>query len=491
MGECTVRLGCSFKPESVKKKTSLLERGNGEMNVRVDRKKLIGWIISILVPVLIAFVPITDDFTRELKIFFVITIFVILLIAFELLPKMISALLLPSLYLMSGIVPIETAFGSWTSATVWLVLGGLIFSNVLEDCGLLKRIAYFVIGKCGGTYTGAVFGCFLIGIILNLITFCNGWLVASALVYGVCKAMGLKPSKESALICFAGTIGATGSTIFLYYPGYFAMMETSIGEFIPGYQMSMLTSFKYNGFAIVLYILTILIMMKVYKTKDLKLEVGKELFHEKYRELGPMSAKEKKGVVMIVILIVYLFTTRFTGLPAAYGFMAVPVLMFLPGIEISDSSVVAKTDFTMVFFVATCLGIGIVGAEVGFGTFLTNIAVPMLSGKSVLFACVAFILFGMLANFFMTPYAMMGGLTLPFAQVAVSLGISPIVACMCLLYACEILFLPYESAGNLIMYGYGMMPMKEFIKQEGLKSVLMIVGFIVVVYPLWNLFGFI
>jgi hypothetical protein len=41
------------------------------------------------------------------------------------------------------------------------------------------------------------------------------------------------------------------------------------------------------------------------------------------------------------------------------------------------------------------------------------------------------------------------------------------------------------------MYGYGMMPMKEFIKQEGLKSVLMIVGFIVVVYPLWNLFGFI
>lgn len=42
-------------------------------------------------------------------------------------------------------------------------------------------------------------------------------LVASVLVYGVCKAMGLKPSKESALLCFAGTIGATGCTVCLYY----------------------------------------------------------------------------------------------------------------------------------------------------------------------------------------------------------------------------------------------------------------------------------
>ena len=70
-----------------------------------------------------------------------------------------------------------------------------------------------------------------------------------------------------------------------------------------------------------------------------------------------------------------------------------------------------------------------------------------------------------------------------------SLGINPVVACMILVYACEMLFLPYESNGNLIMYEYGMMPMKDFIKQEGLKTLIMFVGFIVVMYPLWNLFG--
>ena len=87
------------------------------------------------------------------------------------------------------------------------------------------------------------------------------------------------------------------------------------------------------------------------------------------------------------------------------------------------------------------------------------------------------------------PLAMLGGLSIPFAQIAVSLGINPVVACMILVYACEMLFLPYESNGNLIMYEYGMMPMKDFIKQEGLKTVIMFAGFIAVMFPLWNLFG--
>ena len=89
----------------------------------------------------------------------------------------------------------------------------------------------------------------------------------------------------------------------------------------------------------------------------------------------------------------------------------------------------------------------------GFGDFLTAIVVPMLEGRGTLFVCLMFLTMGMFANFFMTPYAMLGGLSLPFAQIAVSLGMSPVAACMLLLlYACELLFFPYESAGNLIMF---------------------------------------
>ena len=459
------------------------------MSTSADKKKRIGWAVSILIPVIIAFIPVSGDFTESLKRFFMITLFMIMIIAFELFPLLVSAILLPSLYIVSGIVPAATAFGSWSNTTVWMVLGGLIFSTVLDECGLLKRIAYFVIRKCGGTYGGVVYGCFVIGILLNLVTFCYGWVIAGALIFGVCKAMDLKPSRESSLVCFAGTIGCTGSTVFLYYPSYYSMIETSLQEFVPEYSMGMFTTFLYNGCFIIWCLLTLFILMKVYKTKKMDGKLNRKIFDEKYEQLGKMSKKEKKAVAMIVLLFAWLFSSNFTGLPAAYGFMTIPYLMFVPGIEIGDKEIIGRINFSMIFLVAACLGIGVVGASVGFGDFLTNIAVPFLSGKSVLVVCISFMLFGMIANFFMTPLAMLGGLSIPFAQIAVFLGINPVVACMILVYACEMLFLPYESNGNLIMYEYGMMPMKDFIKQEGLKTLIMFVGFIVVMYPLWNLFG--
>ena len=132
------------------------------MSTSADKKKRIGWAVSILIPVIIAFIPVSGDFTESLKRFFMITLFMIMIIAFELFPLLVSAILLPSLYIVSGIVPAATAFGSWSNTTVWIVLGGLIFSTVLDECGLVKRIAYFVIRKCGGTYVGVVYGGFVI-----------------------------------------------------------------------------------------------------------------------------------------------------------------------------------------------------------------------------------------------------------------------------------------------------------------------------------------
>ena len=118
------------------------------MFTTLDKKKRIGWTISILIPLIIAFIPVSENFTVSLKLFFMITLFMILIIAFELFPLLVSAILLPSLYMVSGIVPASAAFGSWSNTTVWMVLGGLIFSTVLDECGLLKRIAYFVIRNC-------------------------------------------------------------------------------------------------------------------------------------------------------------------------------------------------------------------------------------------------------------------------------------------------------------------------------------------------------
>lgn len=454
-----------------------------------NKTSLIGWLVSLLIPVVVWLIPVSEMFSGQLRLFFVITSFVICLVAFNLLPLMVSAVLLPSLYAISGLVPMETAFSSWTNNTVWMILGALVLATVLDECGLLIRIAYWTIRKCGGTFTKTLYGIFIVGIILNLITFCNAFIITMVLVYGICKAMNLKPSRESALICFAGCCAGVTPSSFLYNPGYASLMETSIRSFVPDYTMGILVMPQYLWPLCLCCFITIFILTKVHKTKNMKFEGGKEYFDSKYAELGPMSAKEKKGLVVVGLLLLYLVTTNFTKFPAAYGFMVLPYLLFIPGVSVGNAEMVKKVNFPIIFFIASCLGIGTVGNAVGFGDFIAGVAVPLLEGRSALVAGLAFLVFGAIANLFMTPYAMVGGLSIPFANIAIQLGMSPVAACMILVFSCDLVFLPHEVAGYLVMYGFGLMPMKDFIKTQALKSLVMLLVFICIMFPLWSIFG--
>ena len=48
-----------------------------------DKKKLIKWLILIVIGVLIMLTPATEAYTQEIKIFLTITVCAILMIAFE------------------------------------------------------------------------------------------------------------------------------------------------------------------------------------------------------------------------------------------------------------------------------------------------------------------------------------------------------------------------------------------------------------------------
>lgn len=457
-----------------------------------NQVRWIQWALSFLFPFLVWIIPNSELFTPNLKIFFVITIFIITLMAFELVPFVIAAISLGTMYLISGIVPVTTAFSYWTQTAVWMIFGGLIFSTMLDQCGLLKRIAYYIIYKSGGTFNGAVIGVFIIGIILNIITFCNGWIVSCVLVYGVCNAMNLPRSQYAGLICFAGAVGANGSVIYLYHPAFVSLLESTLQKFIdPNYMMGLFTPFMYIGLAIPCCIASFYIFMVVYKTKNMNDTFNKKVFEEKLKELGSITKQEKIACFFVIVLLAYLISCQFTKLPAAYGFMVIPYLMFLPGIELGNFETIQKTNLGNIFFIGACFGIGIVGAAVGFGDFVTSLSVPILAGKSKLVVCLFFMATGVIANLVMTPFAMLGCLILPFCQIAIELGINPIAACMILLYTIDMVFLPHEASGNLIMYSYGLWPMKDFIIQNTIKTAINAIMFIVVIYPIWNLFDMI
>lgn len=449
------------------------------------------WAVCLCVPALFYGIPLSEVYTAHIRMFFVITLFVILCVAFDFFEMLIPSILLPTLYFLSGIVPMNVAFGAWTNATVWMVLGALILATVLDECGLLRRIALWCIKKCGGTFTGTLYGVFLAGCVINFITFSNAFIIMMTLTYGICLAMKLERSINSALMCFAGMIGGITSVTFLYNPGYLALGEMGIRAMVPGFSVVWYESIIYNGLLFVMCIGLIFLLTKIYRTKDVVFEGGAEYFSREYASLGPMSVKEKKALFVVLVLMAYLLSSPAHKLPAAYGFMTIPFLLFAPGISVGSYACVKKINFSIIFFIAACLGIGVVSASLGIEKLMSSLVGPVMGGASPLFAFLAMLTLGCLSNLFMTPYAMMAALSLPFAALAVDMGISPLASVMALMISTDMIFMPYEVAGCLLMYSFGLISMGNFVKLYTLKTVLTYVFFIIVMYPPWSLLGLI
>ena len=117
-------------------------------------------------------------------------------IAFEFFNIMIPALLMSMGFMACNLAPLEIIFGGWANTLPYQVIGAFVLANVLEETGLLKRVAYWTMLKTGGTYRGIVFGVWLAAILASFMTSCNAFVVIATLCYGICKSLNLKASPE-------------------------------------------------------------------------------------------------------------------------------------------------------------------------------------------------------------------------------------------------------------------------------------------------------
>lgn len=447
------------------------------------------WVVTIVASLIPFLIPSSEIYTSDLQIFFACTLFCILMVAFEFFDVIIPALLLPTMYLLSGIVPAEVAFASWTSTTVWMILGAMVLANALEECGLLPRIAYWCILKCGASFTGVMFGVYIAGCVLNFITFCQSFIIMMVIGYGIILALKLKPSKETGILCFATMLGGQASTEFLYNPNFLAIIESGMQQLIPGFRTEWYEMLMYNGIQFFLFLGILWAMSIIFKTKSIKLEGGKEYFEKAYKDLGAITYKEKVGIVVIVTLMIFLFTSPFHNIPAAYGFMTLPYILFLPTFSVGTCQSIKEFNFSIFFFMVSCLGIGIVGGALGFGQVISNSITPLLEGSSALSSLMTMLVCGMLANFFMTPYAMVAGLSVPFAHICMDLGLNPLAGVMTLIISADLVFFPFEVATYLLMFSFGMITLRDFLLYNIAKILITFLFFGFVMYPLWSLLG--
>lgn len=448
-------------------------------------KKSIQWIICIAVFLIIKLLPTNELFTPTLGTFLAVTVTGILLFAFNLLNNVTTSILMMFSYAFLGVVPTSVALSTWTSDAVWMTLACFVLVVLIQKTSILERIAYALASKVN-SYVGLVFCVAVVSFVGRVLM--QGALAAVAvlaIVFGICKALDLKGKAAAGLLITASFV-YLDANMFIYSPGYIAIIYKNVSN-VTAVPVDYVSYFKDNWVFIFPLILSVISTAFICKPKEKMKDTT--FFKDKLAELGPWTKQDKKMLVILLLFILYLVTTSLHGFAMLYGFIAVIIIPFLPGIDIGEAKDFSKVSWGGIFFVCACMSIGTVGAAAGFGKFISALALPFLQGMTNKMFLIATYFLSVILNFIMTPAAVLSILGEPLAQICVDLGFNPYGMIYSVYHGISQLLFSYEVTVYMVAFSFGLMNTKEFAKPMFVKFLIQTAFLFTIGFIWWGVMG--
>lgn len=452
----------------------------------INRNNMKKWVAVLILTAICFLIPCEGFYTWQVKLFLAITVTGLSIMAFELLPIIVVAMLMPTLWGSLGVAPAEVVTSPWSGNTMFMLIGALFMAATLEDCGLLKRMAYFLLCKVKGSYTTLLISIFLVSVFLGLCTSGRGYLVMASLCAGLVSSLGGMGTKFGAGVAAAVLLGGCTSHSYTYQPTCWSVLMKQAAEYSDGVIVTPMMLLMHNWPIFLVSLAILFIVIKWYKS-DIEIN-DVDYFQQKFTEMGKVTRREIVNLVMLVVVLTYVFTVGITKLDINWGFAIIPWLVYF--FNGADRKTARLINWDMIFFTSACMGIGSVATYIGLGQVLGDFCMSILGNSTSIFTVFAFVfivVFGL--NFLMTPLAIFAFITGPMIMLGQSVGIDPLPILYSLNACSEAIILPYEYVPYMIVFGFGMMSIKDFMKINIVRSVIFFIGFLGVVIPYWKLIG--
>ena len=465
---------------------------------KLSNTEKIKWGILLILMAVLYFIPEGDVYTAAVKGFCVVTIAGIYLVAFELVPAFIAATLIPVGYWVLKVVPAGVAFGSWTQQFPWIILGAFMVAHIMQKTGVSKRLAYRLMLLARGNFYIVVAMLIIAGVIMAMFVPAAIARVAifGAIALSIRDAMGWKDDSRKTIILIMGVFFAASAASYLWYTGsngnviVAGMLESA------GYGVTWTELALYNALPGLVAIAVQMIAVIFFANKFCK-DDGQSLnsaemnayIKEENMKLGKMSSSEIKATIMLIVLFILLLTNgQLHNWNPGQIFIVIALIAYLPGIQLLEGSDTKQINFSVVFLITGFIAIGDAATSLGLGDIFVEKALPYLPHSIYGLSAVSFFI-AFFGNMLMTPLAIGSAFTVPMVNIAITLGINPTGLIMIFWNSCVATLFPYEVNADILLFSYGLVSMKNYIKIGVIRSVLMLVALFLIYIPWFKIIG--
>lgn len=338
--------------------------------------KLVAFAIVTALSVTLGLIEPFPGLEKTGMIFLGIFIWWVMMMIVELIPNALSCVLALVLSVAFGCGTTAEAFGSFSGATVWLLIGAFGLATALANSGLLNRLAINVMRLFPGTYAGQVWGLSLASVVCvpavpSTTAKCT-ILIPLACMVG--EKMGYAPKSKGMTGLFSVTNMITNFGGCMFLTG--GVVVGIILALTPD-PVSWLDWLKIFGlWGVIVVVLGALFSLFFYKPAPGE---GKKLDKAEIKamadDLGPMTKKEIAALVILIVAVAAWMTESMHGVPTYAVALLSWIAMTACGL-FSPADFMSKILWPIVIMVGGTLGlIGLLGTT-GVGTWISGLVAP-------------------------------------------------------------------------------------------------------------------
>lgn len=466
----------------------------------MSKKRFYGLIVAVVLIVLFNLIPPFEGLERPAMASIGIFLGAIVLFVFQVAPLAVSCLTLMVLLPYFKITDLTTIWAKFGGTSFFFVFFCFGVTGALSNTTLPMRISAWITKVSKGNPKFLVFGFLFVATLMSGFLSNFGTLI---MFYGIIimflRSAGLRPGESRLGKCLMiGLPFACGNGGFISPAGSPGNLIAQSLFLEAGHEITFLQWFLMCiPFPLIMCLLVCISLLVIFKPEAMPLEAQQTVLQEK-EKLGPMEAKEKKAIVIIIATIILWFAGTWvpalnTTVVAGCAFF----LMFMPGVDLMDwKSYVREADWNLLMMVGSvAITMGCVN-DTGAMTWIAN---KLFSGLGGLPIFVVMLIVGLVVCYLRVLIPTAPSVAAIF--VPIMIGISGIISVGAANYDIALGMIPVFWAGSTITllytepiylytYGAGYYSAMDLFK-AGLIPTLIMVVVVAAAFPAWfGLFGF-